>query len=119
MSWVEIEHGGRRRRLAVWRGPDGLWIGWPGRAKRFAPGAGAERPGAEAARDVRAPMTGRLVKVVVAPGAAVAEGELLAVLEAMKMEYRLVSPRAGVVRAVHGREGERVDLGRVIVEFEA
>ncbi len=114
MSWIEAEG----RRLAVVRTPEGVWIGWPGRAKFF-PRTAAEAPvSAAETRDVRAPMTGRLVKAPAAAGRAVAEGDLLFVLEAMKMEYRILSPRAGVVRSVQVREGDLVDLGRVLLDFE-
>lgn len=114
MSWIESEG----RRLAVVRTPEGVWIGWPGRAKFFAR-VSAEAPAVAAeSRDVRAPMTGRLVKVAASAGRTAAQGECLFVLEAMKMEYRILSPRAGAVRAVHVREGDLVDLGRVLLEFE-
>jgi biotin carboxyl carrier protein len=117
VSWVEFEHGGRRHRLAVARGPEGLWVGWPGGAKLFPREAGDAAPGGAADRDLRAPMTGKVVRVAVAPGAAVAAGEVLVILEAMKMEYRLAAPRAGVVASVSCREGELVDLGRVLVAY--
>jgi 3-methylcrotonyl-CoA carboxylase alpha subunit len=70
---------------------------------------------AQADRDLRAPMTGKVVKVTAAPGAAVRAGEVLIILEAMKMEYRLVAPRDGTVESVGCKEGDRVDLGHVVV----
>jgi biotin carboxyl carrier protein len=118
MRWIEVEHGGRRRRFATWRGSDGLWIGWPGGSAPFRPEEDGPAAAAGPPRDVRAPMTGRLVQVHAVPGGRVKEGDPLVVLEAMKMEYRLVSPRDGTVKAVHGRPGDRVDLGRVLVELE-
>ena len=60
-------------------------------------------------------MTGRVLQLVVTPGARVRRNDVLAVLEAMKMEYRLVAPRDGVVESVGCKEGDRVDLGRVVV----
>ena len=104
------------RRIKVVRTPAGVWVGWPGGAKFFAP----ERPGAAAgdadgASEVRAPMTARVVKVPARPGADVATDEVLDILQAMKMEYRLTSPRAGRVEAIHCAEGEMVDLGRPLV----
>ena len=114
MSWIDSEG----RRLAVVHTPEGVWIGWPGRAKFFGRSAAEAPHSAAETRDVRAPMTGRLVKAPVTAGRPVAEGDLLFVLEAMKMEYRVLSPRAGIVRTVHVREGELVDLGRVLLDFE-
>jgi len=63
-------------------------------------------------------MTGRVVKIAVKPGDAVREGDLLAVLEAMKMEYRLEAEMDGLVHEVGAREGDLVDLGQVIVRLE-
>jgi biotin carboxyl carrier protein len=49
-------------------------------------------------------------------GDAVKRGDTLVVLEAMKMEMRLTAPHDGVVKAVHCREGEVVERGKVVVE---
>src|SRR6185503_10579845 len=69
------------------RGPEG-----PGRTERAIPEA--------AERELRAPMTGRVVKVAATAGAAVEAGQILVILEAMKMEYRIVAPRDGTVEMV-------------------
>ena len=102
-------------RLKVVRTARGVWVGWPGGAKFF----GAERRdaagGIDDSAEVRAPMTGRVVQVAVAPGAPVRGGDLLVILQAMKMEYRLVSPRDGSVESLGCKEGDRVDLGKVLV----
>jgi biotin carboxyl carrier protein len=68
-------------------------------------------------RELRAPMTGRIVKVAATAGAAVRAGQILVILEAMKMEYRLVAPRDGTVEEVGCKEGDRVDLGHVVVRL--
>jgi len=105
------------RRLRVVRTANGVWIGWPGGAKFFE----RERPGAAAATggdgpsEIRAPMTARVVKVAVGAGTEVAADEVLVILQAMKMEYRLTAPRAGRVEAIHCAEGEMVDLGKPLV----
>jgi 3-methylcrotonyl-CoA carboxylase alpha subunit len=121
MSWIEVEVAGRSHRVAAARGTEGLWISIAGRSsfhpdpKRHAKGAG---PGVEQ-DEVRAPMTGKVVAVEVAPGDSVAEGALLAILEAMKMEYRLTAPRAGKVAGVHCQAGQLVDLGKPLVTLLA
>ncbi len=66
---------------------------------------------------VRAPMPG-LVKSVVAVGAEVAKGDVLAVLEAMKMEHSLKAPRGGVVANVRTTAGTQVAQGDVLVALE-
>jgi len=57
-------------------------------------------------------MTGKVVAIRVGAGETIEEGTVLVVLEAMKMEYRLTAPRAGVVEKIQCAEGELVDLGR-------
>jgi acetyl/propionyl-CoA carboxylase alpha subunit len=69
-------------------------------------------------RELRAPMPGTLVKLLVAPGDAVEEGQVLAVVEAMKMEHPLRAPRAGIIEAVAGAVGTIVDADLVIVSLQ-
>jgi 3-methylcrotonyl-CoA carboxylase alpha subunit len=105
-------------RIRVIRTPEGVWVGWPGGARFLAalrPGASAAAAGA--ADDVRAPMTARVVRVEAAPGSDVKADDLLVVLQAMKMEFRLTSPRAGRVEAVRCKEGELVEIGAVLVSL--
>jgi biotin carboxyl carrier protein len=64
---------------------------------------------------VMAPMSGRIVRVLVKPGESVIARQPLIVMEAMKMENELVSPRAGVVQAVMVAEGASVEPGCVLV----
>lgn len=67
---------------------------------------------------VRAPMHGRVLQLFVAPGAEVAAGERLAVIEAMKMEHTLHAPFAGVVREVAVAAGAQVGEGGPIMVIE-
>ena len=64
---------------------------------------------------VYAPMPGRVVRVLVKPGDAVALRQGLVVVEAMKMENELGSPKAGTVKAVAVTEGMSVEAGRLLV----
>ena len=66
---------------------------------------------------VKAPMPGRVLSVDVAPGQAVAEGDRLLVLEAMKMEHRLTARAGGTVLAVHVATGDQVADGMLLVEI--
>ena len=68
---------------------------------------------------VLAPMPGRIVLVRVAVGDAVTEGQELGVMEAMKMELALKSPRAGVVAEVRASEGDFVDGDAPLILLEA
>jgi biotin carboxyl carrier protein len=65
-----------------------------------------------------APMPGKVVRVLVAPGAVVAEGQGLLVVEAMKMENELKSPKAGTVVEVFAREGSTVEANAKLLTVE-
>jgi 3-methylcrotonyl-CoA carboxylase alpha subunit len=67
--------------------------------------------------NMAAPMPGRVLAVDVTPGQAVAEGDRLLVLEAMKMEHRLVARVSGTVQAVHVAVGDQVADGMMLVEI--
>ncbi len=117
MKWVTLEHEGKRWRVAVARDAAGVWIGWPGGAALFQ----KERQfAAESLQDdaVRAPMTAKVVSVAVQQGDAVVAEQLLVVLEAMKMEYRLTAPKPGTVEAVLCQAGELVDLGATLIRLK-
>lgn len=66
----------------------------------------------------RSPVMGLVIKVNVAPGQAVEAGELVLVLEAMKMETNLTAPRAGIVKAVHVKPSDPVKVNQLLLEFE-
>jgi len=69
--------------------------------------------------DLRAPMPGLVVKVLVEPGQSVAPGDGLVVVEAMKMENELRAEGAGTVASVEVSAGQAVDRDEVLVRFEA
>ena len=73
--------------------------------------APAPAPAAAGGTPVTAPMPGKVLRVVVANGAAVKNGDLVLILEAMKMENEIFSPADGVVRDVRVRDGETVNTG--------
>ena len=79
-------------------------------APAAAPAAGAEV--------VSAPMPGTIVNVVVSAGQSVKSGDVLLVLEAMKMENEIMAPRDGVVAGVHVTKGESVDSGKALVSLQ-
>lgn len=64
---------------------------------------------------VSAPMPGKILKVLVQPGAQVKNGQNIMVLEAMKMENEILAPSDGVVREVKVKEGDNVNTGDTLV----
>jgi acetyl/propionyl-CoA carboxylase alpha subunit len=99
--------------------PDGLVLFVNGEAVMLSP----PRPGAHAAAleagdDIAAPMPGRVLEVRAAPGDALAAGDTVLVLEAMKMEHALAAPRAGVLADVLVGAGDQVALGMVLARLE-
>ena len=67
---------------------------------------------------IKAPMQSTVVKLAVAAGDKVVEGDQILVLEATKMEQSITSPRNGVIKAVKVSVGETVPSGTVLIEFE-
>jgi 3-methylcrotonyl-CoA carboxylase alpha subunit len=64
------------------------------------------------------PMPGKVIQLLVRPGQAVKQGDLLMILEAMKMEHKILSPRDGVVKKIYFVEGERVSQDVELIEIE-
>jgi 3-methylcrotonyl-CoA carboxylase alpha subunit len=71
-----------------------------------------------AAGSLAAPMPGKIVKVLAQPGARVAKGDALLILEAMKMEHTITAPADGVVKEIHYVAGEQVLEGAQLVTLE-
>jgi len=98
----------------------GTWVSLDGTVALATVESASSRPRAKHS-DVdalRPPMSATVIRIHVAVGATVAEGDPLVVLEAMKMEMPIRAPRAGVVTAVHCREGELVSPTTVLLDLE-
>lgn len=78
---------------------------------------GARKSSARRAQVLRSPMPGLVVNVFTHPGAAVRKGEVLLVLEAMKMENAIKAPADAVVGEVLCEPGQSVEKGSVLVRF--
>lgn len=72
-------------------------------------------PAPAAGRPVPAPLAGTVVRIQVQPGQAIASGEVLLVLEAMKMETEVRSPADGTVLALAVREGDTLQVGQTLL----
>lgn len=86
-------------------------------APAAAPAAPAPAPAAALASGevVKAPMPGNILKINIAPGQKVEEGDVLIVLEAMKMENEIVATKAGTVAQVAVSKGAVVETGTPLV----
>ncbi|MGQ0796246.1 MAG: biotin/lipoyl-containing protein [Methanobacteriota archaeon] len=121
---VEVRIGPRRRTIRF-RGSHALVDGDPHpivvreRLESIARRPTAGRGPAPAVYVVRPTMPGRVVRVAVRPGARVRRGDVLVVLEAMKMQNEIPAPADGRVRQVLVAEGESIPGDRVIAVLEA
>ncbi len=81
--------------------------------------AGPKKAAVEAGEGaVTAIMPGKIIRILAAEGDRVAEGDVICILEAMKMENELKAPRAGIVKKLHVQEGQDVVRGAVLAEIE-
>ncbi len=78
----------------------------------------AAHPVAFSGNILRSPMPGRVMSILVRPGDPVAEGDEVCVVEAMKMEQSIRSPRGGVVKTVHVQPMDSVNTDDPLVELE-
>ncbi|NJX16650.1 biotin/lipoyl-containing protein [Tamlana crocina] len=68
---------------------------------------------------IKAPMPGLILEIQVDVGQTVKENDPLLILEAMKMENSMVSPRDGVIKSIVIKPGDAVDKNQLLIEFEA
>ena len=68
--------------------------------------------------EVESEVTGNVWKVEVSPGAAVSEGQVLIILESMKMEIPVLAPRTGTLAALHVSEGDMISEDQAVAELE-
>ncbi len=78
---------------------------------------GMDVAGSKKVNDIKAPMPGMVLKVMVENGQSIQKGEAILVLEAMKMENILKSPSDGVVKNVHIIKGDKVEKGQVLINL--
>jgi biotin carboxyl carrier protein len=83
-----------------------------------APRSAARERGAEGRQQVECPMPGKVVRVLVAEGDEVQRGQGLVVIEAMKMQNEMKSPKQGRVVSVHAVAGATVGAGEVVAVVE-
>ncbi|KUM40408.1 biotin carboxylase N-terminal domain-containing protein [Arthrobacter sp. EpRS71] len=121
---VVVEVGGKRLEVVLPSGLGGSIAAVSsgsgaksGKSKKRSRSAGATAAAA-GGNALTSPMQGTIVKVAASDGDVVAEGDLIVVLEAMKMEQPLTAHKAGTVRGLSATAGETVTAGAVIATIE-
>ncbi|MBV8369160.1 MAG: acetyl-CoA carboxylase biotin carboxylase subunit [Candidatus Eremiobacteraeota bacterium] len=112
---VEVNDKLFRVRFVDLPAPRGTPAGGAAPAKPAPKKGGSTRTSAAAGNDVVAPMHGVVVEIPVAPGASVNEGDVVAVIEAMKMMNEIRAHKAGTVAAVHVAAGATVEARTPLV----
>ena len=126
---ISRDESGRTHPFAwAWVGPElHLWLNGDlfvfqragPSALNAAEGSGRRRggTGGEANGDVRAPMPGAVLEVLVSEGDRVEQNQTVVVMESMKMELVITAPRVGVVRRVSVQPGQQVERGMRLLEL--
>jgi acetyl-CoA/propionyl-CoA carboxylase biotin carboxyl carrier protein len=113
-----VEVNGKRFDVKVWVPPfAGAVSGSPG-AKTRSASRSASQSATAASGTVTAPMQGTVIKLLVAEGQVVAEGEAVLVLEAMKMENQIQADKAGTIKKISCKAGDTVGAGDVLLVIE-
>ncbi len=103
------------RRYALAREGDTLWVGRDGHQLRVLSVAAVADHASALVGSLEAPMPGTVLLVKVVDGEQVRQGQVLLVLESMKMELDISAPRDGVVEGLSLRPGDRVGVGQVLL----
>ncbi len=112
--WLEID--GRKHKAVATKVGDVWWVHINGHTMQFE----VIEPGASSADDeggLNAPMPGKILEVHVREGQNVKSGDLLMVMEAMKMEHKIVASNDGIVESIHFNEGDQVPQGAELLSL--
>lgn len=121
---IEVEFEGRlvkgyavQKNGVLWMHAEGeTWTAETGRARK---GGGKSKAGSSAnPGEILAPMPGKIIKISAPVGQAVAKGDVVMVMEAMKMEYTLKAAVAGVVSEIKCAAGDQVPLGALLAKLD-
>ncbi|MCX6400419.1 MAG: ATP-grasp domain-containing protein [Propionibacteriales bacterium] len=115
---VVVEVGGKRVEVVLPAGLGGISVGGGSAAKKPKRAAGKKAGSAASGDSVTSPMQGTIVKVAVEEGQDVAEGDVVVVLEAMKMEQPLKAHKAGKVTGLTAEVGATIGNGEVVCELK-
>ena len=112
----EVRPDGMPRGAFAARDGEVAWVFLGGETWRISKAPARAARAAEEEHALTAPMPGKVSAVRVSDGQAVEKGEVLVVLEAMKMEHAVRAPRAGIVARLAAEPGKMVGLGDVLLD---
>lgn len=120
MQYFEIEINGEYKRVFAQMLGANLWLHVDGKTYSFESKArrAAGQKVALGDGSVLAPMPGKILKLACSVGQNVAAGQLLVVMEAMKMEYSFAAEFSGTVVTIGCSEGEQVSVSQVLVKVK-
>ena len=116
-SRVSVDINGNLEFAHVAKVRDKWWIHYNGDIFTISELERGAKSSDKAEGGLSAPMPGTGLEVMVRAGQRVREGQPLMTIEAMKMEHRILAPKAGEVISINFNQGERVDMGSVLVEL--
>ncbi len=116
---VVVEVGGKRLEVVLPAGLSRRGAGKSRAPRRSARKSGTRLAGGAGGNGLASPMQGTIVKIAVEEGQSVQEGELILVLEAMKMEQPLNAHRAGTIQGLSAAVGETVSAGTVLCQIQS
>ena len=112
--WLEID--GRKHKAVATKVGDVWWVHVNGHTMQFE----VIEPGASSSDNeggLSAPMPGKILEVHVSEGQNVKSGDVLMVMEAMKMEHKIVASSDGIVETIHFKEGDQVPQGAELLSL--
>ena len=110
--------GERRETFYCVRKGEEIYLSWRGTAYRLDIGRSGGASPRQALRGLEAPMPGKVIAVKASPGQAVAKGDEILVVEAMKMENAIRAPRDGKIKSIAVKLGDMVSPGVTLAELE-
>lgn len=118
--FLELELKGEVEKVAIYVDTRGIYVHCPQGNFFFERTRAQKRraAGSHAAEELVAPMPGKILKVMVADGETVNQGDTLMILEAMKMEHPIRAPQGGEVKAIFFKAGDRVTQGEELLELK-
>lgn len=116
---VAVEIDGVLTPVRIVRQGGDVLVWCAGEVFRLETGAARRARAAEHEGDLLAPMPGRVRRTLVSAGDTVSRGQVVLILEAMKMEHAIRAPRDGIVTRLSHAEGDLVDAGAALAEVTA